>query len=58
MYDHLETIDTTRTDWRIRVRVTRMWPSMSSNGNIFLGMNMILLDAQVYICFVTVLNSN
>lgn len=47
MFDTLESIDNTRTDWKIRVRITRMWPSNGNNGNL-LGFNLILLDVEVY----------
>lgn len=43
----LAVVDSTRSDWRIRVRITRMWPSFASNQH-FLGFNMILLDSEVY----------
>lgn len=46
MFQRLELIDQTRTDWTVRVRVTRMWPSFDANG-IYIGFNLILLDAEV-----------
>lgn len=40
-------VNNTRIDWRIRVRLTRMWPSFSRNQH-FLGFNMILLDSEAF----------
>ncbi|KAK1367680.1 hypothetical protein POM88_033772 [Heracleum sosnowskyi] len=45
---YLEALDSSKSSWRIRVRVTRIWASRSNDGNTFLGMNLILLDAQNY----------
>ncbi|WOG82310.1 hypothetical protein DCAR_0101473 [Daucus carota subsp. sativus] len=47
MYHQLATLDTSRTAWKIKVRVTRMWTSSSkgSKGSDNLkGYNLILLD--------------
>ncbi|KAL1831293.1 hypothetical protein ACET3Z_000944 [Daucus carota] len=48
MFDQLSSLNTSRTNWRVKVRVTRMWPSGSnaSNGKdgIVKGYNLILLD--------------
>uniref|UniRef100_A0A161ZNE1 Replication protein A 70 kDa DNA-binding subunit B/D first OB fold domain-containing protein n=1 Tax=Daucus carota subsp. sativus TaxID=79200 RepID=A0A161ZNE1_DAUCS len=47
MFDQLSSLNTSRTNWRVKVRVTRMWPSGSkaSNGNDGIkGYNLILLD--------------
>ncbi|KAK1352764.1 hypothetical protein POM88_053195 [Heracleum sosnowskyi] len=45
-YDMLKELDVTRTIWNVRVRISRMWPSItSSNGTETLkGYNLILLD--------------
>lgn len=48
MSDKLEVLDQSRRDWRIRVRVTRMWPCIAKNGDL-VGFNFIFLDAEV--CF-------
>lgn len=50
MYHQLATLDTSRTTWKIKVHVTRMWPSSSkgSKGSDYLkGYNLILLDDNV-----------
>lgn len=50
MYDQLSSLDTSKTSWRIKVRVTRMWASVSagSEGKEGLkGINLILLDDDV-----------
>ncbi|KAK1384319.1 hypothetical protein POM88_022054 [Heracleum sosnowskyi] len=47
IFDQLSSIDTSRTNWRIKVLVTRMWPSLSSSKDTqggLKGYNMILLD--------------
>lgn len=51
MIDPLSSLDTFRTTWRIKVRVTRMWPSLSSSdaGEPLKGYNLILLDEDVSI---------
>lgn len=46
-FDSLQSLDTSRMNCRIMVRVTRIWPSMSTDGNYFTGMNMLFLDSQV-----------
>ncbi|KAK1367829.1 hypothetical protein POM88_033921 [Heracleum sosnowskyi] len=43
MFDQLSSLDTSRTTWKVMVRVTRMWPSVSSTNEIK-GYNFILLD--------------
>ena len=48
MFDQLEMLDTTRTNWRVKVRITRMWSSVMGNGNnTVTGHNAILLDDDV-----------
>ncbi|XP_017227814.1 uncharacterized protein LOC108192575 [Daucus carota subsp. sativus] len=48
MFDQLSSLSAAKTSWRIKVRVTRMWPSISngSKGQSagLKGYNMILLD--------------
>ncbi|KAL1801822.1 hypothetical protein ACET3Z_030469 [Daucus carota] len=41
-YDQLSSLDTTRTNWCVKVHVTRMWPSISTTG----GYNLLLLDEE------------
>lgn len=50
MFDHLSSLDTSRTNWKIKVRVTRMWPSVASQSggkDALKGYNLILLDDDV-----------
>ena len=50
MFDQVSSLDTSRTNWKIKVRVTRMWPSVSSKSetnNSLKGYNLILLDDDV-----------
>lgn len=50
-FDQLSELDTTRTTWNVKVRVTRMWPSISIQAaegrNSLKGYNLILLDDNV-----------
>lgn len=50
MFDQLSSLDTSHSNWRIKVRVTRMWPSASAGSegkDGFKGFNLILLDDDV-----------
>lgn len=46
MHDHLSTIDESKMDWTLKVRVTRMWDTIS-NAGVVTAHNMLLLDCQV-----------
>ncbi|XP_074346783.1 uncharacterized protein LOC141685591 [Apium graveolens] len=46
MFDKLRTLNEFHTDWKIKVRVTRMWPSNTSDDNSLYRYNLILLDAE------------
>lgn len=48
MFGKLQLLKGTGIVCRIRVRITRMWPSIANNGN-FMYTNMILLDSEVRI---------
>ncbi|XP_074374598.1 uncharacterized protein LOC141715009 [Apium graveolens] len=45
MENNFASVDSTRTYWRVRVRITRMWPSFSRSQQ-FRGVNLILLDSE------------
>lgn len=45
-HHHLSTIDETRLDWILRVRVTRMWVIVS-NAGVVVRHNIIILDCEV-----------
>ncbi|KAL1806428.1 hypothetical protein ACET3Z_029496 [Daucus carota] len=45
MFNSLRSLELSRTDWKIKTRVTRMWASFATNFD-FIGMNMILLDTE------------
>lgn len=45
-HDHIDSIDATKENWTLKVRVTRMWPSINAEGHIVLH-NMIILDSRV-----------
>lgn len=47
MFHKLEQLNKLRSDLKIQVRVTRMWPSVGNNGKLT-GFNMILLDQEDY----------
>jgi hypothetical protein len=36
-------------DWKVRIRISRMWDAVNSNNNEFISLDMILIDEQV--CF-------
>ncbi|XP_074356667.1 uncharacterized protein LOC141696422 [Apium graveolens] len=47
MYDSLSSIDSSRTTWKIKVRITRMWTSTSASKeekDALKGYNLLLLD--------------
>ncbi|XP_063939987.1 uncharacterized protein LOC108197985 [Daucus carota subsp. sativus] len=44
MYDHIQNLDKSRTNWRIKVRCTRFWQTVSNDNNAVKGYNFILLD--------------
>ncbi|KAK1378621.1 hypothetical protein POM88_025365 [Heracleum sosnowskyi] len=46
MYDKLKNLDESRSNWKIKVRVTRMWPSISYSQDILHGFNFILIDDE------------
>ncbi|XP_074352255.1 uncharacterized protein LOC141691413 [Apium graveolens] len=45
MEDNLALVNSTRTVWRVHVRITRMWPSFSRTQQ-FRGVNLIVLDSE------------
>ncbi|KAL8111989.1 hypothetical protein AgCh_019622 [Apium graveolens] len=47
MFEHILSLDKSRSDWKIKARVTRMWPTVSSESGITKGWNLILLDDDV-----------
>ena len=47
MFDYLEDLEKSRTDWRIKVRVTRLWPTSNAESGVVKGFNLILLDDDV-----------
>lgn len=49
MYDKIMSLDESRSNWIIKVRYTRMWPSISLCKEKLYGFNFILIDNKV--CF-------
>lgn len=50
MFDQLEMLDPSRTNWKVKVRITRMWASvLPDKSNAISGYNAILLDDDVSI---------
>ncbi|KAL8114949.1 hypothetical protein AgCh_021681 [Apium graveolens] len=46
-FDRLSNLDKASTNWKIKVRVTRMWANMTLETNSLKGYNLILLDDNV-----------
>lgn len=46
-FDRIGGIEKSRTDWKIKARVTRMWPTVSPESGTVKGFNIILLDDDV-----------
>lgn len=47
-FDRINSLEKSNTDWRIKVRVTRMWATVSPDSGTVKGFNLILLDDDVY----------
>ncbi|WOG93005.1 hypothetical protein DCAR_0312284 [Daucus carota subsp. sativus] len=47
MFNSLRSLELSKTDWKIKIRVTRTWNSFSTNREL-IGMNMILIDIEDY----------
>ncbi|KAL8132596.1 replication protein A 70 kDa DNA-binding subunit B-like [Apium graveolens] len=47
-YDRLEILDYSTTDWKIKVRVTRMWAAKSNKTSVCKRYNLILIDDDNY----------
>ncbi|KAL1817696.1 hypothetical protein ACET3Z_020270 [Daucus carota] len=47
MFDHLADLEKSRTDWKIKARVTRLWPTSNAESGVVKGFNLILLDDDV-----------
>ncbi|KAL1824227.1 hypothetical protein ACET3Z_011005 [Daucus carota] len=47
MFNRLNSLQLSRTDWKIKIRVTRAWDSFSSSHE-FIGMNLIIIDEEDY----------
>lgn len=45
LFDGISALDMSKTNWRVQVRVTRMWPS--TNNGVLIAQNLILLDKTV-----------
>lgn len=46
-YDDLSSINETRKDWKIKVRVVRLWRGATREGKLFSSFNIMLIDKQV-----------
>ncbi|WOH04364.1 hypothetical protein DCAR_0623773 [Daucus carota subsp. sativus] len=44
MFDHLADLEKSRTDWKIKAWVTRLWPTNNAESGVVKGFNLILLD--------------
>lgn len=47
VFNLIEDLDQSTTNWKIKARVTRMWTSVSSENGSVKGYNVILLDDDV-----------
>ena len=47
MFDHIQDLEKSRTNWRIKARLTRFWPTFSPETSTIKGYNLILLDDDV-----------
>ncbi|KAL1803069.1 hypothetical protein ACET3Z_031716 [Daucus carota] len=47
MFTRLRSLQLSRFDWKIKIRVTRTWDSFGSNGD-FIGRNLILIDVEEF----------
>ncbi|KAK1380223.1 hypothetical protein POM88_026967 [Heracleum sosnowskyi] len=47
VFDRLENLNQSTTNWKIKVRVTRKWPSVTNESGSLKGFNLILLDDDV-----------
>lgn len=46
-FDRITDLTSNRTNWKIKVRLTRLWKSINTSTDTFKGYNMILLDDDV-----------
>ncbi|WOH08358.1 hypothetical protein DCAR_0727797 [Daucus carota subsp. sativus] len=44
LFDHIQNLDKSRSDWRIKVRCTRAWPTVAMETSVVRGYNFIFLD--------------
>ena len=45
-HDHLSVVDGSKITWNVRVHVTRIWRSTTTNG-VIVRWNLLLLDSEV-----------
>lgn len=57
-YDRLNSLEKSRSDWKIKDSVTRMWPTVAPDNKTTKGFNLILLDNDVRFWFVGIFISN
>ena len=50
-YDRLSALANNKTNWKVKVRLTRIWSGFDKNTGNFKGYNMILLDDDVRIFY-------
>lgn len=48
MFSTFRELNPSRIDGRVKIRVTRTWPSIAINGN-FMGFNLIILDEELFL---------
>ena len=41
-------IDKHKENWKVKIRISRMWNAINSKNNDIISLDMILIDEQVY----------
>ena len=47
LFDHIQNLDKSRSDWRFKVRCTRAWPTVAMETSVVREYNFIFLDEDV-----------
>lgn len=51
-YDDLSKLNDARSDWKIKVRVIRIWRGTTMTGEIFKSFNVLMIDKKVTLTFI------
>ena len=47
LFDHIQSLEKARINWKIKVRLTKLWPTIVADAIAVRGYNMIFLDEDV-----------